>query len=114
MCHFKCLEALAVLGASDSSIDWVATFLYGRTMSVKVGKDYSVPKHVPGGSPQGSILGNFLFCATTNSFAELEQPNIQMDYESDTSDTSCEDLNEVCSTPMAGIRAGRPPNWRYR
>ena len=29
------------------------------------------PKSVPGGSPQGSILGNFLFCATTDKFTEL-------------------------------------------
>ena len=71
MNHWKCLEALAELGASDESIDGVATFLYNRTMSVKIGDAFSSPRHVPGGSPQGSILGNFLFCATTDCFTSI-------------------------------------------
>ena len=71
MDHLKCLEALTDLGASEESVDWTAAFLYGRKMSVKIGSTRSVPRTVPGGSPQGSILGNFLFCITTNAFAEL-------------------------------------------
>ena len=38
-------------------------------MTVKVGKAKSIPRTVPGGSPQGSILGNFLFCVATNELA---------------------------------------------
>ena len=72
MDHTKCLESLANLNANDESIDLVAAFLYNRTMSVKIGSSFSSPWPVPGGSPQGSILGNFLFCASTNKFAELE------------------------------------------
>ena len=71
MNHFKCLEALEKLGASSRTVSWVACFLYNRTMSVKIGSTLSSPRTAPGGSPQGSILGNFLFCATTNCFTEL-------------------------------------------
>ena len=106
MSHHRCLEALAEFGATDTSIDWVATFLYGRTMSVRVGKSFSVPKHVPGGSPQGSILGNFLFCATTNKFAEMEQPDLGLADENSSSGSdeseyfSAEETEYVCSTPL--------------
>ena len=72
MDHHHCLFALSDLGASDTSIDWVASFLHGRTMSVKIHGVMSKPRTVPGGSPQGSILGNFLFCATTDRFANLD------------------------------------------
>ena len=78
MCHYKCLEAITDLGADEVAVDWVASFLYGRTMSVRVGSSYSTPRPVHGGSPQGSILGIFLFCATTNVFAEIPQPNPAM------------------------------------
>ena len=37
-------------------------------MRVKVDSVLSAPRPVPGGSPQGSILGNFLFCCTTDEF----------------------------------------------
>ena len=105
MDHVHCLEALTDLGASETSIDNVATFLYGRTMSVKIGNEFSNPKPVPGGSPQGSILGNFLFCATTDAFSKLraEVPEI------DTSGSSSEDTVSVGeqlnppSTPSTAI-----------
>ena len=39
-------------------------------MSVRLGETKSVPRPVPGGSPQGSILGNYLFCATTDQLTK--------------------------------------------
>ena len=39
-------------------------------MSVWVGDCYSAPLPVLGGSPQGSILGNYLFCSTTDQLAQ--------------------------------------------
>ena len=71
MDHEECLIALADMGAEMEAIDWVAAFLYGRNMKVKIDNEFSTPRSVPGGSPQGSILGNFLFCCTTNQFANL-------------------------------------------
>ena len=71
MNHFRCLEALTKLGAAEETVLWVSSFLFGRTMSVKIGKTLSSERTVPGGSPQGSIQGNYLFCATTNCFTDL-------------------------------------------
>ena len=67
MDHWKCLDALSNMGASTEAVKWTASFLYNRHMSVKIRQARSTPRSVPGGSPQGSILGNFLFCATTNA-----------------------------------------------
>ena len=72
MDHDSCLVALHQLGAKDEDIELVACFLRNRTMQVKIGDTYSAPRTVPGGSPQGSILGNFLFCATSDEFTTTE------------------------------------------
>ena len=71
MDHGSCLAALERLGADPGDIELVSAFLYNRTMQVKVGQSYSNRRSVPGGSPQGSILGNFLFCATTDVFNSI-------------------------------------------
>ena len=63
-----CLRALARKGASTEVIGIVASFLTSRMMAVKVGQAFSSPRIVLGGVPQGSILGVFLFNATTDSF----------------------------------------------
>ena len=34
MDHFCCLEALADMGAEEKTIDWVASFLFNRTVEV--------------------------------------------------------------------------------
>ena len=68
MDHDCCLNALTSLGASAEDVELVACFLRNRHMQVKIGDIYSEPKSVPGGSPQGSILGNFLFCTCTDEF----------------------------------------------
>ena len=39
-------------------------------MQVRIGNTLSTPQKINGGSPLGSILGNYLFCITTD---QLEQ-----------------------------------------
>ena len=43
MDHLQCLYALSDLGASLSTIDLVASFLYGRKMSVRIRDSMSTP-----------------------------------------------------------------------
>ena len=70
MCHWNCLESMLRLGATDEQALMVASFLRNRVMRVKIGDKLSQPRLVPGGAPQGSVLGSFLFCAATNVFGE--------------------------------------------
>ena len=81
MSHGHCLNALKRLNAKENEINMVHAFLFGRTMRVKVGGTLSVPRTVPGGSPQGSILGNFLFCVSTSELSE-EHDQINLSTES--------------------------------
>ena len=84
MSHSQCLIALKKYNAEEHSIDLVHAFLYGRLMSVKIVDVRSQPRTVPGGSPQGSILGNFLFCVSTRELAELEETSDSREYDQST------------------------------
>ena len=59
--HQKCLQSFANKGASTQVLNLLASFLQGRTMTVKVGQTKSTPKPVNAGAPQGSVLGCYLF-----------------------------------------------------
>ena len=64
--HAVCLRALSDHGASRSSINLVCAFLTGRTMKVRIGSALSSGRPVCGGGWQGYILGNYLFCMSTD------------------------------------------------
>ena len=66
MCHHECLKAARELGASEHTCQMLRAFLSGRKMTVKVNGQFSILRGVDGGSPQGCLLGNYLFCITTN------------------------------------------------
>ena len=63
--HKECLRQLRDLGASETSLSLVRSFLTNRSMRVKIGTMFSDPRVLSGGSPQGSILGCMLYCAAT-------------------------------------------------
>ena len=63
--HQNCLKELRRLGASEASLNLVRSFLTGRVLRVRVGGTLSPPKQLSGGSPQGSILGCYLYCVAT-------------------------------------------------
>ena len=63
--HGQCLEQLRALGASETSVSLIRSFLSGRVMRTRIGTTLSDPKPLKGGSPQGSILGCLLYCLAT-------------------------------------------------
>ena len=67
MNHAVCLRNLEALGALAGSLSLVRAFLEERTMTISI--DGKTPQPVPilRGSPQGSVLGCALYCATTQS-----------------------------------------------
>ena len=67
--HGECLRQLERLGASGPSLELIRSFLTNRSMQVKIGSSLTDPKPLQGGSPQGSILGCYLYCATTQLIA---------------------------------------------
>ena len=79
--HNACLAALKSKGASEKTLQLTASFLHGRQMRVRIGKALSTPRTVPGGSPQGSIMGNYLFCATTDKLIDRTLANQYSDFE---------------------------------
>ena len=67
MSHQHCLAALARKGCPTETIKMVYSFLQGRVM---YGYEMSRPRGVNGGSPQGTKLGNLLFCLTVEGIHE--------------------------------------------
>ena len=68
-----CLEQLKKLGASNGSLAMVKLFLTGRRMRMKLGEAISREAIILRGSPQGSVLGGALYCATTQSLLQNDQ-----------------------------------------
>ena len=112
MDHSKCINALADLGASQKCIGWVSAFLFGRRMSVKIRDSFSTPRSVPGGSPQGSILGNFLFCATTDKFASVNCRSFSSSDSSASSDDSFVTAPDTFAMPTTPVNAISTPSTR--
>ena len=65
-----CLEAMRKKGASTPVLRLIASFLSNRTMSVRVGNEWSEPLGVSGGCPQGSVVGVLLFNTTTDNLED--------------------------------------------
>ena len=64
--HQECLLSAQRMGASPPTLKMIRAFLTERTMSVKVNQAKSSPRYVQGGSPQGSIIANYLFCIVSH------------------------------------------------
>ena len=73
MDHRTCLNEIR-RRASEGLIGMISAFLYDRKMTVCVEDEFSTPRTVPGGSPQGSILANYLFCITVDSLSNDANP----------------------------------------
>ena len=71
--HQSCLESLKKHGASSDSLGMIHAFLSGRVMKFKVNNTLSEPRTLKGGSPQGTLLGNFLFIMATEDLEKKEE-----------------------------------------
>lgn len=59
--HSHCLKTFHKRGASNQILCLLASFLSGRSITVRVGKSRSKERPVNAGAPQGSVLGLYLF-----------------------------------------------------
>ena len=70
--HSILLQVLEVqFGITASALNWIASFLSGRTYSVRVGTKASKLYNILFGVPQGSILGPLLFILYTSNITEI-------------------------------------------
>ena len=101
MCHYQCLSAAEEMGAGRTTLAMLRAFLTGRQMSVKINDSLSPPRNVPGGSPQGSILANFLFCLTTDQLNKCVPNNQTLELSQNGIDISNDSSIEVPFSPIA-------------
>ena len=104
MQYQACLQSFAEHGASNEIIALVATFLTDRRMTVRVGSQWSRPRSVNGGVPQGSILGVLLFNITTDNLEDdpAARPVDDLDPSSPESDNDSFSNLPTVSTPVLG------------
>ena len=69
--HQACLEKLAKKNASNQTIALIGAFLEKRMMCVRTANCSSSFRLVKGGSPQGTKLGNLLFCFAIDDITEF-------------------------------------------
>ena len=113
MSYQACLTAFHKKGCSPHLTRMIASFLSGREMLFRVGDSLSSPRPLNGGSPQGTLLGNFMFIITTDNLeddhnaigyertaiAEAEDEQESPDCPSDASSSSDSDQDPAVSTP---------------
>jgi hypothetical protein len=59
-CEGVCAK-MELFGVQERSINWIRSFLSGRSQRVKIGDKVSAPRLVPTGVPQGGVLSPLIF-----------------------------------------------------
>ena len=72
MSHQECINAFYRKGASNQTLNLIASFLSGRRMAVNINQKLSSQRVINGGSPQGCVSANALFCATIENLQDFD------------------------------------------
>ena len=76
--HSTLLEKLQFYGLDRNTMEWMESYLEGRSNYVVIGSAESVIKSTPSGVPQGSCLGPLLYLVYVNEMPSvLEDDNCQ-------------------------------------
>ena len=87
LCHKGIKEKLHIYNFSDSSIDWLMSYLGGRTQLVQVESRTSSQLDCgDSGVPQGSVLGGLLHVINSNDFPACHEEGESVVYVDDDSD----------------------------
>ena len=96
--HLKLLFKLSQHGVKGNTLNWIRSFLLGRTQALVLEGERSAEAPVTSGVPQGSVLGPLLFLLYINDLPQNIQSQVRL-FADDTAVyltvTSSEDANTL-------------------